>query len=219
VKILGILPCPFSLQFSCSAFWVILIYWFYWLACKEGKPVLRKNQAIWTCVCIVLLIDCAVDSYRSTKDTLNIFEQTMCVRIVMNRTSMIPACLVCLLITLTLTGQVFSWTHILYILYHFMIFVTIYTYIYIYTVLIRAGGSFFGTPQLVQSLCPSLSLTKLKTATEFNRVQPSSTVKWNQWCLDKFSLAVIKVLAFAARARLQRNLGARCLLDLVDFFS
>ena len=50
-------------------------------------------------------------------------------------------------------------------------------HIYIYTVLIRAGGSFFGTPQLVQSLCPSLSLTKLKTATEFNRVQPSSTVK------------------------------------------
>ena len=96
---------------------------------------------------------------------------------------------------------------------------TLWIVIYIYTVLIRAGGSFFGTPQLVQSLCPSLSLTKLKTATEFNRVQQSSTVKWNQWCLDKFSLAVIKVLAFAARARLQRNLGARCLLDLVDFFS
>ena len=126
----GNLALPVSLQFSCSAFWVILIYWFYWPACKEGKPVLRKNQAIWTCVCIVSLIDCAVDSYRSTKDTLNIFEQTMCVRIVMNRTSMVPACLVCLLITLTLTGQVFSWTHILYILYHFMIFVTIYTYMW-----------------------------------------------------------------------------------------
>ena len=47
----------------------------------------------------------------------------------MNRTSMVPACLVCLLITLTLTGQVFFMnTYII----HFISFHDICNHIYVY---------------------------------------------------------------------------------------